>query len=196
MIDIITGIILAAGSSKRMGKQKLILPLKNSTIVENAVETVKSCKAFGEILVVYQSEEVMDRIKKYDVKTVYNAKAKDGQSTSVIEGIKNSDPDAKAYMFIAGDQPFITKDIIEALINAWKKNQNSIIVPCYDGKKGMPTIFPAEFRQELMNITGDTGGRTIIQGNSDRVMFVDFYDTMAGFDIDTPEEYNETLKII
>ena len=68
MIKIISGIILAAGSSKRMGKQKLLLPFKDSTILEEVVKTVINCSALGEIIVVYQSEEVLNTIKKYDVK--------------------------------------------------------------------------------------------------------------------------------
>lgn len=196
MIVIITGIILAAGSSKRMGRQKLLLPLKDNTIIGKVIETVKRCKLYGEILVVYQSVEVMVRTKEYDVKTVYNEKAEDGQSTSVIAGIRNSDSHTNAYMFIAGDQPFITVDIIEELICTWKQNQTSIVIPKYDGKRGMPTIFPVSFKQELMNITGDTGGRTVIENNLDKVIFVDFSYSMAGFDIDTPEDYKTLLKEI
>ncbi|MDD2482003.1 MAG: molybdenum cofactor cytidylyltransferase [Lutispora sp.] len=194
MIKIISGIILAAGISKRMGTQKLLLPFKESTIIENIIGTVKSCKSFEEVIVVYSSEKVLDRIMQHSVRSAINERAEEGQSTSVIEGIKNSDPNTKAYMFIVGDQPFITKDILEELISTWQKNQASIIVPRYDGKKGMPTIFPVNFKQELMNITGDAGGRSIIQGNLDKVIFIDFNNTIAGFDIDTPEDYEEILK--
>jgi len=196
VIEIISGIILAAGSSKRMGKQKLLLPFKNSTILEEVIKIVKSCSALNEVIVVYKSEEVLNAIKKYDVKPVYNPNAEKGQSTSVVEGIKSCHPETKAYMFIMGDQPFINLDIINAIIEVWNNNPNSIIVPKYDGKNGMPTLFPSNYKQGLLNITGDKGGRDIIKANPDNVINVDFSNTLAGFDIDTIEDYNECLKKI
>jgi len=196
VIKIISGIILAAGSSKRMGKQKLLLPFKDSTILEEVVKTVINCSALGEIIVVYQSEEVLNTIKKYDVKTIYNPIAEKGQSTSLVAGMKSCNTKTKAYMFIMGDQPFINIDTMDAIIETWNKNPNSIIVPRYNGKNGMPTIFSSNFKQELMNVTGDKGGRDIIKANPDTIMYVDFCDTMAGFDIDTLEDYYKCLKKI
>jgi len=196
VIKIIAGIILAAGSSKRMGKQKLLLPFKDSTILEEVIKTVKSCSTLNEVIVVYKSEEVLNAIKKYDVKSVYNPIAEKGQSTSVVEGIKSCHPETKAYMFIMGDQPFISLDIMKAIIEVWNNNPNSIIVPRYDGRNGMPTLFPSNYKQELLNITGDKGGRDIIKANPDNVIYVDFNDTLAGVDIDTMEDYYECLKKI
>lgn len=196
MIKIISGIILAAGSSKRMGRQKLLLPFKDSTILESVIRTACSCKSIGEIIVVYQSGEVYEKVKKYDVKAVYNPIAELGQSTSVIAGVKNSDPRTLAYTFIMGDQPFISPDVVEKLIGIWEQNKLSIIVPRYNGENGMPTIFSRNFKKNLMNITGDKGGREVIKANIDKVIFVDIDETMAGFDVDTLEDYEEMLKQI
>jgi len=196
VIKIITGIILAAGKSKRMGRQKLLLPFRGSTILENVIETVTSCKSIGDIIVVYNSEEVMERVKNYDVKTVYNPVAEEGQSTSVIAGVKSSDPDTKAYIFITGDQPFISTEVMERLIYVWMQNSSSIIVPRYNEKNGMPVIFPVDFKKDLLNITGDKGGRDVIKANPDKVIYVDMDDALAGFDVDTPEDYEKLLKQI
>lgn len=92
VIKIISGIILAAGSSKRMGRQKLLLPFRGSTILENVIETITTCEFIEEVLLVYEATEVIDRVKGYDVKTVYNPIAEEGQSTSVIAGVKSSNP--------------------------------------------------------------------------------------------------------
>jgi len=192
----ISGIILAAGRSKRMGKQKLLLPFRGSTILENVVETVTSCKSIEEVIVVYGAAEIIHKVEKYNVKTVYNPIAEEGQSTSVIAGLKSSDPGAKAYMFIVGDQPFISLCVLENLIDIWKQNTSSIIVPRYNGKNGMPTIFSADFKNDLMNITGDKGGRDVIKTNPDKVIYVDMDDAMAGFDVDTPEDYEKLVKQI
>lgn len=196
MIKIISGIILAAGSSKRMGRQKLLLPFRGSTILENVIETITTCESIEEVLLVYEATEVIDRVKGYDLKAVYNPIAEEGQSTSVIAGVKSSNPKTKAYMFIMGDQPFINKDVVERLIGIWKQNTSSIIVPRYNGKNGMPTIFSEDFKKDLLNITGDKGGRDVIKANPDKVIYVDIDENMAGFDIDTPEDYEELLKQI
>lgn len=196
MIKIISGIILAAGKAKRMGKQKLLLPFRGSTILENVIETVTSCKSIEEVIVIYGAAEIIDKVGKYNIKTVYNPIAEEGQSTSVIAGVKNSNPRTMAYMFIMGDQPFISPYMLEKLIDIWKQNVLSIIVPRYNGKNGMPTIFSADFRKDLMNITGDKGGRDVIKANPDKVKYVDMDDAMAGFDVDTPEDYEKLLKQI
>lgn len=189
----ISAIILAAGSAKRMGQQKLLLPLNQSTILETVIEVVQNSNCFEEIIIVYSKKEVYEKTKNYKIKNIYNEKAELGQSTSVITGVKNTNAHAEAFMFFAGDQPFINLNIIKTLIKSYKENPNSIIVPQYKGEKGMPTIFSKEFRSQLLCLSGDSGGKPIIQKYKDKVIFVDFQDDKAAFDIDTLEDYNKLI---
>lgn len=190
-----TAIILAAGSAKRMGTQKLLLPFGNSTILECVMRLVKDSALFHEIIVVYRESVVRDAAEKLGLLAVLNVHSHLGLSTSVKEGILNSPDNSDAYMFFSGDQPLITVELLEKLNKVHKKRENCIIVPLYNGKKGLPTIFPAGFKEALLSVEGDSGGRSIIDTNRENVVFVETGQEAAGVDIDTPEDYEKALQI-
>ena len=91
-------------------------------------------------------------------------------------------------MFLTGDMPYIDSKLIDRLIEEHKKNPNSIIVPYYNGKQGMPTIFSKEYKEDFLNINGDKGGRDIIRKNPNLVKKVYIRDEKLGIDIDTMED--------
>lgn len=191
----ITAIILAAGSAKRMGTQKLLLPFGNSTILECVMGLVKASELFQDIIVVYREAVVREAAEKLGLRAVLNVQSHLGLSTSVREGILNCEDDTDAYMFFSGDQPLITKELIKVLTKEFKKREKYIVVPTYNGNKGLPTIFPTEFKEALLSIEGDSGGRKIIEANREKVVFIEAAQEAAGLDIDTPEDYERALQI-
>ena len=183
-----TAIILAAGFSKRFGKEKLLMEIKNKPMILHIVDVVLSL-GFAENILVYRNEEIKEIAANRNIKCAYNAMAAKGQSTSIRCGIRNSDP-TDAYIFFTGDQPFINSEAVKRLISAFKEGKGSIIVPRYEGHNGNPVIFSSEWKQELEMISGDTGGRKIIRSHPGKVYYVDIADTKIGMDIDTIEQYN------
>ncbi|SHG62854.1 molybdenum cofactor cytidylyltransferase [Thermosyntropha lipolytica DSM 11003] len=189
----ITGIIMAAGFSERMGQDKLLLPLKEGfSLVEKVIKEA-SLSDLDEVILVYQNPAVKEIGEKYGVKTVFNPEAFKGQSISVKIGIKASEPVADGYMFIPGDMPFLDKDLINKLLAVFKKSTFPIIVPFYDDDPGMPTVFSRSLRSELLNITGDEGGRSIIRKNPGKIKKVYIDKGFKGLDIDTPEELKKYM---
>ena len=186
----ITGIILASGFSKRMARDKLLLEVGGLPVIERILRAAKS-SLLDDVILVYQNAKVRAIAENYQVRTVYNDSAHEGQSTAVKLGVRESHPDTDAFMFLVGDQPFLDPATINILIDQFTKNQQSIIVPVYNGKRGNPVIFPALFKDDLLAIEGDTGGRGIIQRMTDRVKPVPIMDSRAGLDIDTQEEYEK-----
>lgn len=187
----ITGIIMASGFSRRMSKPKLLIDLEGKKVVERVVIAAKDSK-LDELILVYRDEEVGKIGDEYKVKTVYNPKAILGQSQSVIQGVKNS-PDSKAYMFIVGDQPYLSPKVIDRLIEEYEKSKDNIIVPFYNNEFGMPIIFPSKFKEELLEVQGDKGGNEIIKNNPDSIIKVHFKDWRLGFDIDCPEDLERII---
>lgn len=182
----ITGIVLASGFSKRMKKDKLMMEINGIPMVERVIKACKDSK-LDEIILIYRTEEVKKLGRKYGVKTIYNPRAYLGQSEGVKLGIKVAKY-SDAFMFLVGDQPFINSEIINQLIKAYMEDEFSIVVPYYNGNQGMPTIFPAIYRKNFMNIEGDKGGRDIIKKGADNVKKVYFQDAKLGIDIDNMEE--------
>ena len=95
------------------------------------------------------------------------------------------------YMFFSGDQPNLTQKTIRKVMKNFEKGM--IIIPEYNGKQGLPTIFSENFRDELLNLEGDTGGKPVLIKNSDKIKKIKIEDISEGMDIDTKEEY-EILK--
>ncbi|MGE5631829.1 MAG: nucleotidyltransferase family protein [Caulobacteraceae bacterium] len=191
----ISAIILAAGSSVRMGAPKLLLPFNGMPLVENIINIVKKSALFDEIVLVYRDAEVKNIAEDCGLKAVYNSDAQLGLSTSLKKGIQSCSSESDSFMFFTGDQPFINKELIGKLIDKHSKNKGKIIVPLYNGKRGMPTIFPAVWHKSLMELEGDTGGRVIIQDNPEQVLFVNIEEENMSIDIDNSEDYMKALNI-
>jgi molybdenum cofactor cytidylyltransferase len=188
----ITGIILAAGLSRRMGSDKLLLPVDGIALVERVMQAADA-SLLDDIVVVYQNPMVRKLAERYRIRQIYNPDAEQGQSASVKIGVLAALPQTQAYMFLTGDQPFIAAGTINLLISAWRAGTGHIIVPVFEGKRGSPAIFPAACRPELLALAGDIGGRAVISAHSDSVQQIDIPDSREGIDVDTPQLYEEII---
>ncbi|HEY8892159.1 MAG TPA: molybdenum cofactor cytidylyltransferase [Clostridium sp.] len=189
----ISAIILAAGYSRRMGKNKLLLKLRSISLIQHTIDIIKKC-GFQEVIIVAREEEIIKIGYKNDLKVIVNENAVKGISESVKLGVKNSTL-TDGYMFFTADQPFLDIDTINELIQKFRENTNYIIVPRCDGRLGNPVIFPSIFKEDLLKLEGDVGGKIIINKNLDKVKFVEIYDSTKLFDIDTNENYEYILRL-
>lgn len=187
----IAGIIMAAGFSRRMGQDKLLLKLDEGLLLVEKVVKEAAASDLDEVILVYQNPVIQKIGEKYGVKTVFNPDAVKGQSASVQIGIKTCLPEMNGYMFLPGDMPFIDRKLINKLLKVFKNSTFPVIVPFYDGQPGMPTIFSSSLKAELLEITGDEGGRSIIRKNPFRVKKVHIKEVFRGIDIDTPDEWKK-----
>lgn len=184
----ITGIIMASGYSKRMKKNKLLLEVFGKSMVEHIIEIVKEA-VFDDLLLVYKDKEVKDKAQKYNIKLLFNSLANQGQSEAIKLGVINSNIKTDGYMFLTCDQPFLSAEVIGKLIEKFKENEEYIIVPLYGGKPGNPCIFPKKFKEQLLSLSGDIGGRAIIKEYPGNVQYVNIENKQAGLDIDSWDDY-------
>lgn len=184
----ITGIIMAAGFSKRMNKDKLMLDFGGISIIEMVIKAIKESN-IDEIILVYREEKIKEIGIKNKVKTVYNDRAKLGQSESIKLGVNASPIETDAFMFFVGDQPFLDPSIINELIDVFEEQNTDIVAPMYKGKRGNPIIFSSKLKDELLKIEGDDGGKSIVAKIYDEVKFIHFDNDTARLDIDTWDEY-------
>jgi probable selenium-dependent hydroxylase accessory protein YqeC len=183
----ISAIILASGFSNRMGRNKLLLPINNLPMIEHLFKVLENL-GFLEVIVVTQYERVKILAKKYGFTPIINNDATKGISESIRLGVNYADTESN-LMFFNGDQPYLRKETIEKIINSRK--EDSIIVPTIDGRRKSPVLFSNKFREELLQLVGDVGGRQVIQNNGDKVVEVEFKDIDDFIDIDSVEEYEK-----
>jgi len=169
----LSSILLAAGKSKRMGRLKQLMPWGQSTMMEKTIDNLLD-SSIDEIVVVlgFQAEEVKKVIGDRPVKLVINPDYEQGMSTSIITGLKLVDDRTQAVLFALADQPLVDCQTIDRLIEEYKSSDKGIAVPTYQGRRGNPVIFALKYKDELLGLCGDIGGRQIIRDYPEDVLEV------------------------
>lgn len=109
-------------------------------------------------------------------------------------GIRALDDKMAAALFINADQPFLTPQVIDTILDAFFETGAPIVVPVYAGKTGSPVLFARGLFDALTALEGEQGGRDILQKYDDELVKVDIQDARAGMDLNTPEDYNDAVQ--
>jgi molybdenum cofactor cytidylyltransferase len=188
----VDAVILAAGFSKRMGCNKLLLPLGNSTVVGQFLKRFPFA-LFQKVILVYRDPQVASIARKYPVVLCQNQNPEAGKSYSIQQGLAVSTAKG-GVMFAVADQPRLTSSTIKTLLEVFCENKSKkIVVPEVAGKSANPVIFPARCRGEFAELHGDSGGRQLIIKQPERVCYVSFASGKEFFDVDSPENYQQLL---
>jgi molybdenum cofactor cytidylyltransferase len=201
----VVAIILAAGSSSRMGQQrnKLLLPLGSRPVLVHVIEAALTSQAQAVLVVLgHQAVQVRASIAAYTnhpaLTLVDNPDYQEGMSTSLRVGIQaglTTTPPCSAALVLLGDQPLITSQSIDALIQCKQATGKRIVAPLYNGKRGNPVLFDASLFPELLEVTGDEGGRRIIERYQHELATVELDAVSASYDVDTWEAYQQVLAM-
>ncbi len=179
-------ILLAAGNSSRFQDNKLLTTVNNKPMYMNVVE--KSLKLnFNKIILVTQYEEIKVALIEGPIQVVMNQNSELGISHSIKLGIQ-TDMEANAYMFMVCDQPFISLVSIETLVYRFIKSNKGIACVEHEGNLGNPTIFSEKYKNELLSLEDDVGGKSIIKKHLDDLERVTIMHEIELIDIDTKED--------
>ena len=196
----IGAIILAAGSSARMGEPKLILPYKGVPIVTYPLLQALQNDLHPIVCVTGRYDGLVTtalRTWEQKVTIQYNAQFESGMSTSLRQGIDFMKGKVDAVVIFLGDQPLVPNEVVQTIIQqyiATKKDGIKIIRPLYENQIGHPILFDSSLFHAFDSLQGDEGGKTIIQQNAKFLKLLHFPNSDWGVDIDTPEDYANLLK--
>jgi molybdenum cofactor cytidylyltransferase len=184
----ITAIVLAAGFARRMGRQKLLLEFRKKPVVRWSVEAV--LPHVGDCVVVTGEDDAAVRaaLAGLAVRFAPNARPQDGQGSSIAVGAAALKPWTTAALVVLADQPRTPAPVIPALLAAHASSGKPIVAPAYRGTRGTPVLFSSEVFPELRALSGDTGGRAVLEAQPERVHVVPL-DIAMPADVDTPEDY-------
>ncbi len=136
----------------------------------------------------------MKKIANRPVKIAINPAYEQGMSTSIVTGLRLVDNKAQAVMITLADQPFICINIIDSLIETFFHHNKGIVIPTYQGRRGHPVIFAVKYKEELLKLTGDIGGRQIIKRHSEDVVEMPVDSESINVDIDTLSDYYSKIS--
>jgi molybdenum cofactor cytidylyltransferase len=191
----ISAVVLAAGRAERMGEQKLLLPLGGKPVLQRVLESALASDVHEVICVVRDLAPIRQQICLSDDRLCWlvNYAADRGQSTSVIAGLWAIDPKSNGALFLVGDQPMIPSELIDSMLDRFETSSASIVAPSFDGQTRNPVLFRRNLFPEILQLTGDRGGRALLETHRDRTAVVEWDDELPFMDLDVREDY-ERLK--
>jgi molybdenum cofactor cytidylyltransferase len=195
---LISLIILAAGSSTRFGRNKLLEKIDGTTIIERVVRSAVFSKA-DEVIVVlgYEASKVREALKNFEhkCKFVFNEDFEKGQSFSVKAGLRAVIDYAEAVMILPGDVAFITSKAIDMVIEEYRRSKNLIVVASHKGRLGHPILFDRRLFNELMEIREETMGlKAVVKKYKEVIKKVEVGSEEVLIDIDTEEDLKKHLR--
>jgi len=188
-------ILLAAGSSSRMGKSKQLIPIHGETLLEKSVKVALQTKSKN-IIVVLGANEGAHRVllDKFKVSVVYNPQWETGMGSSLKAGLrylKSSAVKFEAILVMVCDQPLLTACHLNKLIDHYHSTRKQIIASGYSGAMGVPALFDASMLPMLNELDDHHGAKKIIDSSKELVDCINFPE--GAIDLDTPDDVRKFL---
>jgi len=190
MRKFISGLILGAGASQRLGPPKQLLPFRDTTLLGWVVDQAQRAASLDEVVVVLgrAADQVREQVNFRAAHVVENRVFAEGCSSSYRAGIGALNPESTAIMIILGDMPGITPEIINRLADEWRGQETPIALCSYQGRKGHPMIFARGMFAQLVDLHGDKAAWKLVDANAALVQEVPFNLPFPD-DINTPEDF-------
>ena len=165
-------IMLAAGNSRRFGANKLLYEIEGSPMYQRTLsclfkaqkEVLKKTGIFCPVTVVTQYKEVGETAEKMGAKVCYNPHPEEGISSSLKIGLKEN-KEADACLFTVADQPWLTWESVMGLLEVFWESEKGMACMQNGEKKGNPCIFSRKYYEKLFSLTGDVGGKKILNAH-------------------------------
>jgi molybdenum cofactor cytidylyltransferase len=187
----VSAVVLAAGASTRMGRQKLLLPLDGEALVRRVARAV--CEAgFDEVLVVVGSEHerIVRALAGLPIRHAVNPDYATGMGSSFRTAVENL-PESNAAMFALADQPLVTSADYRRVLDTYGRHLSPIVSVRYGDVMAPPHLFAREFFPELAAL--EHGARQVLLRHRDKTTMLMFPPELL-VDVDTPEDYEEVKR--
>lgn len=193
----VPGLVLAAGSSSRMGRDKALLTCGpgSLTFVASVIEALRA-GGVDDVLVIGRPEDdaLRGEVDAHRARFVENPRPQDGQLSSLLAGLNVADhPGVQAVLTTPVDLPLIDGRIVATLLEAWSRSSAPIVRPVYRGRHGHPVIFSRTVFTDLRRADPSIGARSVVNAHAARILDVDIDDAAVVTDIDTPEDYSRLI---
>jgi molybdenum cofactor cytidylyltransferase len=189
----ISAVVLAAGKSRRMCEQKLLLPLGEGTVISCIVDEVLAGPVDEVLVVVGNDREGIEQaLAGRRVKFVDNPDA-DGDMLSSVRCGLTALGQSEGILVVLGDQPGISRHVVTELIRTFGGAGGQIIVPTFQGKRGHPLLFSVSYREEILRSFDEVGLRGLLQAHPEAVREVEVCSAEVLENMNLPDDYRRIL---
>jgi len=193
----IGAVLLAAGLSRRMGQNKLLIRFDSETLVRRSARVLIEA-GLDPVLVVtgHEAEKIRAALDGLALRFIHNPNYEEGLASSLVRGITALETEAvEAGLVALADMPLIGPEQIKRLLEAYSPADGRLIcVPVYDGKQGNPVLWDAGVFDEMKQLTGDRGAKALLAAHQGEIAEIDFGDPSILIDVDTPEALARLLE--
>jgi len=195
MKKFISGLILGAGASQRLGPPKQLLPFRGTTMLGWVVAQALQAASLDEVVVVLgrAADQVRERVNFGSAQVVENPVFGEGCSSSYRAGLATLNPESAAVMIVLGDQPGITPEVIDRVATEWRQKEPVVALCSYRGRKGHPMVFAQSMFDQLVGLHGDKAAWKLVDANAPLVQEI-YIDLPFPDDVNTPEDFERLEK--
>lgn len=187
----VTGLVLGAGGSSRLGRPKQLLPYGERPLLEHTLNTARDC-GFDQLIVPIggAAAEVRERVDFSGAEVVVNEDYGEGCSSSIAAALDAVDQRCDVLVLMLGDQPGVTPDTVRTLLDG--RGDAPLAVCRYDDGRGHPIAFARSVFPQLADLHGDKGVWRLLDERAGDVIDVPIAGNVP-LDVDTPEDYQAVL---
>jgi molybdenum cofactor cytidylyltransferase len=184
-------VILAAGSSARLGQPKQLLEFQGNSLIQRIAQIAVDAIQNPVVVVLGANYHLIrSQLTRLPVHIVHNPDWPQGMSSSIRQGLKallGFSPDTEGVLFAVCDQPYITPDLFREMISVASRSEKPIVACFYNNVLGTPVLFKKEYFDVLLALKDNEGARKILQSHPESAESVPF--PQGIFDIDTMQDY-------
>ncbi len=187
-----SAVVLAAGTSSRMGTAKQLLPIDGRPLLQHVIESARASGASEIILVLGHSADAIQAVLDLQsVRVVLNEDYSQGMGTSLKAGLSAISAHVEAAIILLADQPFVRAATLDQLIAEHARTHAQIVIPTYRGFRGNPVLLDRSVFPEVMGLKGDTGCRAIFGDHPNGIVKLPVEDVGILLDIDQQSDYEK-----
>ena len=189
----IAGVVLAAGESSRMGRDKALLRYRGRTFLETILNTLRQAEVAPVVVVLgHHAEAILREVKMGNATVVINANYSQGQTSSLLRGLKALEADEpEAIVLCLVDHPAVSPESIRLLSAAYGQSSPPVVVPTFEGRRGHPVLIGRALFEELKGLSPAEGANTVIRKHRAHGREIEVPDSGILMDIDDPESYRQ-----
>jgi molybdenum cofactor cytidylyltransferase len=191
-----TGIILlAAGSSSRLGRAKQLIEFQGKTLIQKAIDEANKSQADCLVVVLGANAGLIQTgFESSNTPFIINSDWQQGMSSSMQAGLRflMENEEINQVLLMLCDQPFVDASLLNKLINAKETSGKGIVAAAYSNTLGVPALFDKRYFEELIELTGSEGAKKVIFNHQAEVHALDF--PLGAVDLDTEEDVSQFLS--